>query len=616
VTIHIEQLEVDESAFPEMRAVVSVVNSSQVPIEGLTEDNFEVYEGGQPLPVTAVQVVTDTKPSLAVALVLDLSSSSPIEEAKAAANWLLDSLEPNDRVALIGFNQAPELGTFDPAKEVDFTTNKELVRDVIDGFDESDLVGISAVYQAIDKGVSITAQQKADRRAVVVVTDGYQYPVDASQKDEPKTRAVDERIPIFTIGVYNPPDYLNDRGYLEELARDTGGKYQEATDPSDLTGLFQNIVGQLWVKYQLTFSNPDLPRDDKDHVLTFQVAAPAGNDTVNRTVTYPPPPPRPQILKIQQDINGELQELQAELRRKVLLVPQISAQNPTVRVEYFLDGQLAHAVMVDVQESQGKHEPWEWKLDTCEASTGAHTLTVIAYDDLDQASDQFSTPVNIVRSGICLPGLGSVDTSVVVLIAAGVLLLLLILVGLILASRRRGPEMAPQPIFSGPPTVPSAPSPFAPGPPGPSVTPPPSLTAPPVQPTPGYTPTVQVQPAPGAPPVGRRAERTEAIYLEPAAMAWLIAQTGPLAGREFRLGEATSIGRTGENDIVLDDGSVSRQHARVKLEDKLFFLYDLGATNTTKVNGQEIARHQLRDGDRVEIGRITLVFKQIESGQN
>jgi pSer/pThr/pTyr-binding forkhead associated (FHA) protein len=95
-------------------------------------------------------------------------------------------------------------------------------------------------------------------------------------------------------------------------------------------------------------------------------------------------------------------------------------------------------------------------------------------------------------------------------------------------------------------------------------------------------------------------------------MGWLVVERGPQEGREFRLSEVTDIGRGGENDIVLDDPAVSRQHAKVRLEEGIFTIFDLGATNPTEVNGQEIGRHQLLDGDRVTIGKTVLVFKQIE----
>jgi pSer/pThr/pTyr-binding forkhead associated (FHA) protein len=106
--------------------------------------------------------------------------------------------------------------------------------------------------------------------------------------------------------------------------------------------------------------------------------------------------------------------------------------------------------------------------------------------------------------------------------------------------------------------------------------------------------------------------RTEVLARKPQAIGWLVVVQGPYPGREFRLQDGTTIGRSGDNDVILDDPSVSRQHAKVRLEGQTFILHDLGATNPTKVNGQEISKQPLSDGDRVEIGNVVLVFKQVQ----
>lgn len=106
---------------------------------------------------------------------------------------------------------------------------------------------------------------------------------------------------------------------------------------------------------------------------------------------------------------------------------------------------------------------------------------------------------------------------------------------------------------------------------------------------------------------------TRRLAVEPQPLAWLVMTKGPRAGREFRLNpDETTLGRAAENDIILDDPTVSRYHAKVRQEEEDFYLYDLAATNPTLVNGQSIHRHLLREGDQVEIGEMVFVFKQVE----
>ena len=74
----------------------------------------------------------------------------------------------------------------------------------------------------------------------------------------------------------------------------------------------------------------------------------------------------------------------------------------------------------------------------------------------------------------------------------------------------------------------------------------------------------------------------------------------------------TVIGRAAETDLRLNDPGVSRRHAEIRRESGDFFVVDLGSTNGVRVDGAAVTRHQLRDGNRIEVGSTTLVFRQDE----
>jgi pSer/pThr/pTyr-binding forkhead associated (FHA) protein len=99
----------------------------------------------------------------------------------------------------------------------------------------------------------------------------------------------------------------------------------------------------------------------------------------------------------------------------------------------------------------------------------------------------------------------------------------------------------------------------------------------------------------------------------PPPAAWLVIRSGSQAGRDCRLGEQTTVGRDGMScDFVLDDDSVSAQHARIKSERGQFVLYDLASTNGTRLNGRRVQRSNLVDGDEIVIGVVKLVFKEVK----
>jgi len=72
--------------------------------------------------------------------------------------------------------------------------------------------------------------------------------------------------------------------------------------------------------------------------------------------------------------------------------------------------------------------------------------------------------------------------------------------------------------------------------------------------------------------------------------------------------ERMTIGRRADNDICLPNLAVSGEHAAVVTILADSFLEDLGSTNGTLVNGVPIAKHFLREGDQIDVGRHILVY--------
>jgi len=105
-------------------------------------------------------------------------------------------------------------------------------------------------------------------------------------------------------------------------------------------------------------------------------------------------------------------------------------------------------------------------------------------------------------------------------------------------------------------------------------------------------------------------KETQLIDAAPA-LAWLAIREGDRVGKRFDVTKnGETVGRGPDNTISLDDPTVSRNHAKVIFEDGKFFVHDLASANKTKVNGVEVVRHEVQDGDEVEFGKIKMVFKR------
>jgi pSer/pThr/pTyr-binding forkhead associated (FHA) protein len=85
----------------------------------------------------------------------------------------------------------------------------------------------------------------------------------------------------------------------------------------------------------------------------------------------------------------------------------------------------------------------------------------------------------------------------------------------------------------------------------------------------------------------------------------------------FERGKRKSVGRTKENDIVVDDTSVSKLHASIALSsDGKLVLADTGSTNGTFINGNRIAygkAEPISSSDKLAFGSVEVELEHIQT---
>ena len=108
-----------------------------------------------------------------------------------------------------------------------------------------------------------------------------------------------------------------------------------------------------------------------------------------------------------------------------------------------------------------------------------------------------------------------------------------------------------------------------------------------------------------------------AVLSSPVGYGRLVVLSSNFAGKEFELSRPQMIiGRTDENDIVINHRSISRNHAKLTRdpENNRYTISDLQSSNGVRVNGQDYGKVELRRGDVIDLGHVRLRF--VEPGED
>jgi pSer/pThr/pTyr-binding forkhead associated (FHA) protein len=94
----------------------------------------------------------------------------------------------------------------------------------------------------------------------------------------------------------------------------------------------------------------------------------------------------------------------------------------------------------------------------------------------------------------------------------------------------------------------------------------------------------------------------------------LVVKKGPNLGLRYPLKqEKIVLGRDPQSDIFLNDITVSRKHAEIKITALEAKVTDLGSLNGTYVNDSRVEKSKLQNGDILQIGKFKLVYLAPES---
>ena len=260
---------------------IGVVDRRGNPVLDLQRNNFIVYEDGVRQSITSFESITTP---FSLALLLDMSGSTLgfRQNLKLAAWRFIDALAPEDRVAVIGFNERTEL-------LANFTIDRKKIAWAIE---RADGRGGTELYSAVNYALKHLASEGKRRKAIIVLTDGLDTSMRnldraASAKAQTDQEAVAsikpeanktltavldaadrqgvtiyplalpsgdlKRLPLVTPQI--TAIYTAARVRLEALAGRTGGQVSDIRQLQDLAKTYASVAADLRTLYTVSYQS-------------------------------------------------------------------------------------------------------------------------------------------------------------------------------------------------------------------------------------------------------------------------------------------------------------------------------------------------------------------------
>jgi len=264
---------------------VAVLDNRGRFIPGIPAGNFRILEDGQPQKVA--NFATGETP-ITLALVIEFSNlyqqywSYGWQETLTACYGFLQTLKPEDTVAVVAFDLRPEILS-------DFSTNRQdtyeaMARLRIPGFSESNL------YDALTD----TADRMSDiegRKAILYIGSG----MDTFSKitfDQTRRKLQTASVPIYSLGTLQAMrEYYDSRGYmgpiqrldflqadnqLKTFSKETGGQAWFPRFFGEYGGIFRQVNEALRNTYSLAYQPTNVARDGKYRKIKVDLVGPDG----------------------------------------------------------------------------------------------------------------------------------------------------------------------------------------------------------------------------------------------------------------------------------------------------------------------------------------------------
>lgn len=225
---------------------VSVTDRQGRFVEGLGPESFLVYDNGQP---QAIEFFMAEEIPATIGLVIDSSMSmrGRRDDVTAGAAAFAAVSHPLDEFFTLNFNEAVWPGL---PRGVSFTSDADQLREALAA---APAAGMTALYDAIDRGLDHLQGGTRDRKALVVVSDGGDN-ASSTTFDAVLERARTRNVAIYSVTLVDATSHEANPDVLTRLARETGGLAMRPERRGDVTAAFVRVAHEIRSGYALGFS--------------------------------------------------------------------------------------------------------------------------------------------------------------------------------------------------------------------------------------------------------------------------------------------------------------------------------------------------------------------------
>ncbi len=244
----------------------TVLDRHNVPVSGLSRDDFKVYEDG------VLQQIKDFSqddiPVTAGILVDNSGSMGPKRnDVIAAAMAFAFSSNPQDQLFVVNFSDHVSLGL--PAEEP-FTGSQGQLRQALSGIRA---IGQTSLYDGIAAALDHLRLGSRDKKVLVLISDGGD---NASKLTLAKTIDLAKRSTaiIYTIGIFDDGDGDQNPAVLRRFAKETGGEAYFPQSSNQISSICREIARDIRMQYTLTYIPGNTLQDSKYRTIEVTASAP------------------------------------------------------------------------------------------------------------------------------------------------------------------------------------------------------------------------------------------------------------------------------------------------------------------------------------------------------